>query len=926
MKDQVTGILDVGVNVARMWELISKYRLAKDRYAYVVDSQGTLLAYQDVSSVLGRTDLKNIDIVKRLMNSEIGVYEYKGLEGNRVIGANAVIPLTGWGVIVEEPLEKAYRDLYILSAVFMSIFLLTVALALIMGLRFSFRSLVHPLRRLQEQAAAFAQGNFDHRLSIARPGELRQLSEAFNRMAADLQQTTVSRDLLVAEIEERRRTAKELEYRLKFEELITGISTKFINLPTDAINNGIDQALRAIGEFAQVDRSYMFRFYEDGTKMDNTHEWCSPGTEPYIQRLKGLLVEGYHWSMEPIKRGETVHVPRVSDPPPEATREREDFEKQGIQSIILVPMAFEGCVGGFLGFDSVREEKTWSEDIISLLKIIGEIFANAIQREQAVEALHESEERYRSFFENCPVFLWEMDSSECKRHLDQLLASGIENLRAHLLQHPDEIMRCLHEIRVLDVNHAAVRMLGARSKEQVMEEYASIFLPKTLEGFAEWLATIPSGESEFETESVVRAFTGEVRHVVAKVMPLPERPTGMLKELGSVIDITERKRTEGELLNVQKLESVGVLAGGIAHDFNNLLGVILGGISLAKLDMNPETRVFKVLQEAEKACHQSRNLTQQLITFSKGGAPVRKLESIEKILGEAINLALAGSNVLCTLHIDDDAWPVNCDSGQIQQVFMNLLINAKEAMPEGQAIEIETRNVKLREGEIPSLGAGSYVKISVKDYGTGIPEDHLPRIFDPYFSTKERGARKGTGLGLTIAYGILKRHEGHISVHSKVGVGTTFHVYLPAQEGGVLEIPEAESIAPKRKGKILLMDDEPMLRDMAGLLLNHLGYEVEQAQDGAEAIQVFIKAKESDKPFDAVILDLTVRGGMGGKEAVKKLLEIDSSVKAIVSSGYSHDPIIAKFREYGFSGALVKPYRLRELQETLEEVISNRLV
>jgi nitrogen-specific signal transduction histidine kinase/CheY-like chemotaxis protein len=373
----------------------------------------------------------------------------------------------------------------------------------------------------------------------------------------------------------------------------------------------------------------------------------------------------------------------------------------------------------------------------------------------------------------------------------------------------------------------------------------------------------------------------------------------------------------------EKIESVGVLAGGIAHDFNNLLTAILGNISLAKMETDPGAEAFKVLSQAEKASLRAKDLTQQLLTFSKGGAPIKKVASIIPLLRDCVPLAARGPHLRYEFSLADDLWPVEIDEGQIGQVIQNVVINAGEAMPGGGTIQIRGENVmvekeKSRQGL--SLVMGKYVKISIEDGGVGISEENLSKMFDPYFTTKSNGS----GLGLATTYSIIKKHGGYIEVESQIGVGTTFHIYLPASQKKIppqKEIPTPPP-SPSRQGRILIMDDEEIVRYATGSLLAHLGYEVESARDGAEAIALYQKCKQTGQPFDVVIMDLTIPGGMGGKEAIQKLLEIDPEAKAIVSSGYSNDPVMADYKDYGFRGVVAKPYRIEELREVLHKIIT----
>ncbi len=382
-------------------------------------------------------------------------------------------------------------------------------------------------------------------------------------------------------------------------------------------------------------------------------------------------------------------------------------------------------------------------------------------------------------------------------------------------------------------------------------------------------------------------------------------------------DVTEKRRMEEELLKVEKLQSIGLLAGGIAHDFNNVLTSIIGNISMAKMYMETGNKAYERLVGAETASRRAADLTYQLLTFSKGGAPVRKSASIVDTIKESARFILSGANVASEFMISEDIWNVDVDAGQMSQVFNNLIINAVQAMPDGGKIVFTVSNSALSRHEIPTLKEGTYVNISVKDTGTGIPEEYLSRIFDPYFTTKQRGS----GLGLASVYSIIKRHDGYITVESKPTRGATFHIYLPASRSrSVSKTSKVDTIAAGQ-GKILVMDDEELIRDISGKMLSSLGYAVAFAQNGTEAIEMYQKALEAEEPFDVVIMDLTIPGGIGGKEAIQKLRAVDPDVKAIVSSGYSNDPIMADHEKYGFKGVIVKPYSIGSLSKSLSEVI-----
>ena len=341
------------------------------------------------------------------------------------------------------------------------------------------------------------------------------------------------------------------------------------------------------------------------------------------------------------------------------------------------------------------------------------------------------------------------------------------------------------------------------------------------------------------------------------------------------------------------------------------------------MEAAPGSELLDCLEQAEKASLRAKGLTKQLLTFSKGGAPVKALASLAELLSDTAGFALRGSNVKCNFSIPAGLWQAEIDEGQVSQVIHNLVINAQQAMPAGGSIEISTENIDLSKAQ--SLGRGlpleegHYVRIAVTDHGIGIPKDHLEKIFDPFFTTKQ----KGNGMGLAISFSIARQHGGHLSVESELGTGSTFYLYLPAStQTAAPKEDKKESIKPAGKARILVMDDEKGVREIAGRMLKHLGYkDIEFALDGAAAIKMYKAAMESGNPFTVAILDLTIPGGMGGQAAIRELLKIDPAVKAIVSSGYVDDIVMAKHRNYGFSGVVAKPYTPAELGKAVQDVI-----
>jgi PAS domain S-box-containing protein len=387
--------------------------------------------------------------------------------------------------------------------------------------------------------------------------------------------------------------------------------------------------------------------------------------------------------------------------------------------------------------------------------------------------------------------------------------------------------------------------------------------------------------------------------------------------VGAIMDVTESLKMEEEILKGSKLKSLGVLAGGIAHDFNNILTVIAGNTAMAKTGCNNGEYVLDLLEEIETATGQARTLTHQLLTFSKGGVPVKETASIAELIKESAMFVLRGSNVRCEFDIPEDLWAVEIDVGQVNQVISNLVINADQAMPEGGVIKIFARNIESEPIEQSAPSPRRQVCITIEDQGTGIQEENLANIFEPYFTTK----KDGHGLGLATSYSVIKRHGGDIQVESSLGIGTRFTIYLPVSFSGRIAETQTDEHLVSGHGHVLVMDDEEPVRLTLGRMLCYLGYTVEYADDGVEALEKYVLGLFNKKPFDVVIMDLTVPGQMGGKEAVQRLLAMDPKAKVIVTSGYANDPVMEDYISQGFCGVITKPCNLAKLSQLLDDVL-----
>ena len=507
-------------------------------------------------------------------------------------------------------------------------------------------------------------------------------------------------------------------------------------------------------------------------------------------------------------------------------------------------------------------------------------------RLEAEKELASSENRFRAFFDNAGDGILIVDPS------NRELLSANRRICSMLGYSVDELL------------NLSLDQLHPRSDIPAVLELFEEMTTNTMERTTKELPMLRRDGSTFFSEVTVA----------------PIEIGGQPYLMGIFRDVTERRAMEEERLKIRKLESVGLLAGGIAHDFNNILAAILGNISLSLALTKEDDKRHPLLRQVEKASLRARDLTQQLLTFSKGGEPVKELTSVAEIIRESANFVLRGSSVRCDYTIPDDLWAAEVDAGQISQVIQNIVTNSRHAMPNGGVININCRNITPTMKQAgPNLANRNCIEIRIIDHGIGIPPELHARVFDPYFSTK----KQGSGLGLAITHSIITKHGGQICLDSVPGEGTTFIIVLPAI---ARRLPIQTGSPPRRSrrasGNILVMDDEQQVRTMAAQMLTHLGYTVTTVEDGKVALEEYRKSLDERQPFDAVIMDLTIPGGMGGKETAQKILEIDKAARLIVSSGYSQDPIMAQYRQFGFKGHLNKPYQLQDLQLTLEEALA----
>ncbi len=511
-----------------------------------------------------------------------------------------------------------------------------------------------------------------------------------------------------------------------------------------------------------------------------------------------------------------------------------------------------------------------------------------------------------------------------RKSAENALASERERLAVTLRSLTDAVLATNTEGRIILANDSAHRLLRSKGTlvDCLVEDVVTLFDEKGMEKVENPIRPVIRSKKKSETAYYVITFPENERFTVsANAAPISDTQNALVGAVLILRDVTEKLRMESELLKSRKIESIGVLAGGIAHDFNNILSAILGNISLAKskIATNNTDKSIELLSRAEKASERAKELTQQLLTFSKGGAPIRQTGNIVAIVRESADFSLAGSNVRCEFEVDENVLSVEMDAGQISQVINNLIINARQAMPNGGTIDISIRQLDIVKG-MPyyglSLESGKYVAITIRDRGIGISEENIQRIFDPYFTTKHTGH----GLGLATSYSIITNHQGAIAVESAIGQGTTFRILLPSSSKHNDDTPLILVANPQLKGRVLVMDDEESVREMASSMLNHLGFDVVCARDGVQAIELYKKSIAQKEPFLAVIMDLTIPGGLGGRETIRQLIELDSDVNAIVSSGYSNDPVMADYKQFGFKNVLPKPYFVNDLATVINSL------
>lgn len=916
--------------------------LGESGEVYVIDRNGLMLTpslYIDDAVLHVTVDLESAGGIAETCRFEGGEHELiavftSNYMENDVISIHSHIPDINCILIAEISVNEAFAPVEKLTRSM----LIVMAGLLILGLFLSIAvssSLAKPIEKLKKGAEEIMKGNLDFKIRSKAKDETGELSRAFSDMTAELQESRNRFEKYTEDLE-KKISERTIEIKQQFEK------SEQQRIATLNILQDLDESSRKlkdeIGEKKRTEKalehrvSHLTALGEIGRNIASMLELDSllELTVSLIHESFGyryvtiLLIDpvtemlslraGAGFDVAPAKKillevgkdGITGHVAATGehllvndvklDP-----RYFPIDELPYSRSELTVPVSVKSRVIGVLDVQSDKVNAFDEQDVF-IIRIMADQAAIAIENAQ--------------LFERAAKELAEREYAE------KALEAEKERLAVTLRSIGDAVIATDITGKIIMINRAAEELTEWLQNEAAGKELYDIFHivdDSTGEPYSNHVDEVlrSMDVSSYSDNAILLDKKGSRRPIAHSCAPIRDKESKLVGVVVVFHDITEQRKTEEELRKTARLESIGILAGGLAHDFNNMLSAILGNISLAKMSLKPEDSVYKILTKSENASMRARDLTQQLLTFSKGGAPVKETTSITDIIRDTVDFALGGSNSRGEISIPENVWTVDIDKGQISEVISNLIINADQAMPEGGVIRITAKNAVVDIDYIPSLPEGRYIIITISDQGIGIPAKQLEKIFDPYFTTKQ----KGSGLGLSIVYSILKKHDGYVTVDSEVGTGTNFRIYLPASDNNEPAKADQDEKTISGEGNILVMDDDRMVRDVAGGMLRHLGYKVDFAENGEEALEKYREAMGSEEPFDVVIMDLTIPGGMGGRFAIEGLLKINPEAKAIVSSGYSDDPVMSNYTQFGFSGCIKKPYRVAELGKIICDVL-----
>jgi signal transduction histidine kinase len=683
---------------------------------------------------------------------------------------------------------------------------------------------------------------------------------------------------------------KALQHRVKIEAIVSNISRSFINVSSDKVDDSINFSLQLLGEFNDIDRSYVFLFYENGLKMVNTHEWCRVGIEPQIEKLKDLSTDIFPWWVEKLKRKEHINIHRVDDLPPEADAEKEILKSQDIQSIVVVPIEYRDDLIGFVGFDSVKKEKLWLEEDILLLKTIADVFVNAMKRKQAEEVLKFEREQLLSIFEGSDEIIYVADPMTYE---------------------------------VLYINLTTKNTFGDVVGQKCYQAFQNQDLP----------CSFCSNKHIFG-ENLGKTYIWESQNKINKrwyrsIDRAIRWPNGRMVRYEMAIDFTDHKLAEealreGEekLARLKKMESLGLLAGGVAHDLNNILAGIVSYPDLLLWDLPADSKLRKPIETIRDAGHRAAAIVQDLLTVARGVATTKESLNLNDIVCEYLKspefkkLVQFHPTVTIKTNLDNDLLNVKGFNVHIRKVLMNLVSNAAEAVESIGHVTISTMNrfVDRPFRAYDDVSVGEYVILAVSDDGSGISPDDLERIFDPFYTKKVMG-RSGTGLGLAVIWNVIKDHEGYIDVRTDRN-GTTFEMYFPITRDEISDVPLSMPLRDYRGSgeKILVVDDVESQRDISCKMLDMLGYNAKAVASGEEAVE-FLK----ENSVDLILLDMIMDPGINGRETYEKILRIRPDQKAVIVSGFSETAEVKETQRIGAGKYIKKPLTMQQMGIAVKE-------
>ncbi len=700
---------------------------------------------------------------------------------------------------------------------------------------------------------------------------------------------------IIVDITDRKKMEEILHYRLTIEELITTISTRFINITSTEVTREINLALESIGTFMDVDRSYVNIFSHDMERVKEVYEWCNKGIGSRVKQIKNMFMQNYLWTVEQLKNGQYICVSSLSELPPEAEKEKTSWGKAEVKSILGIPLYFSNKLVGYFMLNSVKKEKKWKEEDIRLLKLVGEIFINALERKKSEEALTRSEANYRMLVENTRDIIYSYNPDGTVRFITPQIAKlgynpeEIVGRKMIDFVHPDDKERILNEFRKFIVTGKSFptvcRLIGKKSVIHIEE-----------------------------ISEIIKDEKGDIAYITGVIRDITER----------IKSEEEKSKLEKQLRHSDKIKAIGTLAGGIAHDFNNILVAILGYIEVAMYNIPDDSNLRPYMEQMKKACHRAIKLVKQLLTFSRETEGERNPIQLSSIIKES--LKMLRPLIPATIDIKQNLKNpgiINGDPTHIYQIMMNLCKNAADAMKEkGGVIKVSLKDIDTGsniEELNQELAPGNYIRLTVSDTGHGIDQSIKERIFEPYFTTKKIG--EGSGMGLSIVHGIVKSYGGEITVESETGKGTSFNIFFPKIKSNEHVEIKGTSKPPGGNENILLVDDEEdMVVRVLKKILEDLGYNVVAKYSGNQAFKVFC---EDPEWFDLVITDQTMPK-MTGIELSRRLLQVRPDIPIILISGFSQVISSEMIKEIGIKQFITKPFEIQELANIMRKLLDEQ--